>query len=82
MSREEVRSKILEILQGISPDVDFEHETKLIDDRILDSFSIIEALSQFMDTFGIEIDADDIEPENMNTLDAMTDLVCSRISGN
>ena len=36
--RVEFMEKLLEILKSIRDDVDFENETKLIDDEILDSF--------------------------------------------
>jgi hypothetical protein len=35
-----MRDQILEILTDIRPDIDFEKETKLIDDKILDRPSI------------------------------------------
>lgn len=67
--------KILEILKEIRPDVDFENETKLIDDNILDSFDIISIVGEFNDTFGIEINVEDLEPENFNTVSAMKELI-------
>ena len=67
--------KILEILQGIRSDVDFENEKKLIDDGILDSFDIIEIVSTFNDEFDIEIDVDELMPENFNTVEAMKQLI-------
>ena len=67
--------KILEILKDIRPDVDFEHETKLIDDEILDSFDIISIVGEFNDTFDIEINVEDLEPENFNTVAAMKELI-------
>ena len=67
--------KILDILQGIRSDVDFEKEKKLIDDGILDSFDIIEIVSTFNDEFDIEIDVDELMPENFNTIEAMKQLI-------
>ena len=67
--------KILEILQGIRTDVDFEKDKKLIDDGILDSFDIIEIVSTFNDEFDIEIDVDELMPENFNTIEAMKQLI-------
>ena len=67
--------KILEILKEIRPDVDFENETKLIDDNILDSFDIISIVGEFNDTFNIEINVEDLEPENFNTVEAMSELI-------
>lgn len=67
--------KILEILTGVRPDVDFENEKKLIDDEILDSFDIISIVGDFNDEFDIEIDVEDLEPENFNTIEAMQELI-------
>ena len=73
-----MREKILGILLEINPDIKYEEETRLIDDELLDSFSIIELIKNLMDEFEIELDADDIEPENLNSLDAICELVKSR----
>ena len=67
--------KILEILKEIRPDVDFENETKLIDDEILDSFDIISIVGEFNDAFDISIDVYDLEPDNFNTVAAMQELI-------
>ena len=49
-----MREQILEILQGIRPDVDFENEKLLIDDSVLDSFDIISIVGEFNDAFDID----------------------------
>ena len=67
--------KILEILQGIRVDVDFVNEKKLIDGGVLDSFDIISIVSEFNDVFDIEIDIDELEPHNFNTVEAMKELI-------
>lgn len=72
-----MREKVLEVLREVRSDVDFENETKLIDDGILDSFDIIAIVSELNERFDIEITADELEPENFNTLDAITSLVKS-----
>ena len=41
--------KLLELLAGIRPDVDFENETALIDDGILDSFDVVSIISALDD---------------------------------
>lgn len=67
--------KILSILQDIRPDVDFVNEKKLIDDGILESFDIIAIISTFNDEFDIEIDVDELVPDNFNTIEAMKQLI-------
>ena len=73
----QMREQVLEVLKGVRGDVDFEKETKLVDDGILDSFDIISIVSDLNDRFDVEITADELEPENFNTLDAIVALVGS-----
>lgn len=70
-----MKERILKLLEGIQPDIDFENETALIDDSLLESFDVIQIVTSLMDEFDISIDADDIEPENLNSLDAICAMV-------
>ncbi len=67
--------EILKILKDIRPDVDFVNEKKLIDDKVLDSFDIISIVADLNDHFDIEIDVEDLEPDNFNTVEAILELV-------
>ena len=70
-----MKEKVLELLESIQPDIDFENETALIDDSLLESFDVIQIVTGLMDEFEIYIDADDIEPENLNSLAAICAMV-------
>ena len=70
-----MKERILKLLEGIQPDIDFENETALIDNSLLESFDVIQIVTGLMDEFDISIDADDIEPENLNSLDAICAMV-------
>lgn len=70
-----MRDEILEILEDIRPDIDFESAEKLIDDKVLDSFDIISLIGELNDTFDVEININDLVPDNFNTVDAMVELV-------
>jgi len=67
--------KMLEILKSVRSDVDFENETKLIDDEILDSFDIVSIVGELCDAYDVTITVDDMEPENFNSAAAMLALV-------
>lgn len=77
-----MKEKILEILIDINSDVDYETETLLIDDGILDSFDIVSLVSELNSCFDINITVVDLVPENFNTLAAMTALVERLSNGN
>lgn len=70
-----MKEQLLKILKEVKPGVDFEKETKLIEDGILDSFDIISTVQEINDTFGVSIDVEDLEPANFNTADAMLELI-------
>lgn len=70
-----MKEEVLAVLQSVRQDVDFLTETKLIDDGVLDSFDIISIVSELNEKFDIDITADELEPENFNTLDAIVSLV-------
>lgn len=67
--------KLLEILKGIRPDVDFENETALIDDGILDSFDVVSIISELDDAFGVQVRINELDPENFNSVEAIWQLV-------
>lgn len=69
--------KILSILTAIRSDIDFEKETLLIDDGILDSFDIVSIVAELCEEYDITITADQLEPENFNSAAAMLNLVNS-----
>lgn len=73
-----MREKLLEILTEAVPGVDFETETALVDDEILESLDIVTIVSELNDAFDIEITVDDLVPENFNSLDAMLALLQAR----
>ena len=70
-----MREEVMAILTEIRKDVDFENETKLIDDSILASLDIMAIVGEFNDTFDVEISVEDLIPENFNSVDAMVALI-------
>lgn len=74
-----MRETILEILQGLHPDVTFEGNDALVDSKVLDSFDIVSLISELNDEFDIVITADKIIPENFNSVDALLALVESLV---
>lgn len=67
--------KLLEVLREIKDDVDFERETALVDDGLIDSLDLTQIIAGLDDAFGVHITTADIEPENFNSAEAMLALV-------
>ena len=53
----EERETILEILDELAPGADFEGCTTLVDDRVLDSLTIVALVAELEDAFDITIPA-------------------------
>lgn len=70
-----MRETILEILDEIVEDVDFEACTTLIDDGLLSSLDIIQLIGALNDEFDISIPATEIIPDNFNSVAAMEAMV-------
>ena len=66
---------LMEILEDVQPDVDFESCDTLIDDGMLDSFAILSIVSELEDLFEISVSPADIIPENFNTAQAIWAMV-------
>ena len=67
--------ELLNILAELHPDVDFETEAHLIDDKILDSFDIVTLVAEIDSTFDVAIPAEELVPENFNSAKALYALV-------
>ncbi len=67
--------ELLEILNEINSDIDYENEKALIDDGLLDSLDVVALVSELNDHYEIEIGLDDLIPENFNSLEAIQALI-------
>ncbi len=66
---------LIRIMSEVRPDLDFTKEDQLIDDGILDSFDIIAIVSEINDFFQIEMNVNDLLPENFNSAAALYELI-------
>ena len=73
-----MKEKLMNILAEVCPEVDFESETALIDDGLLESLDIVMIVTEVMQEFGVELTVDDLLPENFNSADALLALIESR----
>lgn len=67
--------RLIELLQEIKEDIDFENETALIDDELLDSFDILQLISAIDDEFEVSIPAAMIIPDNFNSAEALWNMI-------
>ena len=67
--------QLLNILAELHPEVDFETEEHLIDNKILDSFDIVTLVAEIDSEFDVQIPAVELTPENFNSAQALYALV-------
>lgn len=67
--------QLMSILEEMRPDIDFESETQLVTDRLLESFDIINLVSELDDEFDIKIKPADLIPENFDSVEAMWEMI-------
>ena len=67
--------KIIEILRDIDDSIEWEKEQGLIDRRLLDSFGVISLVSELEDSFMVEIEAGEMVPENVNSVEAIYEMI-------
>jgi len=80
MNPAELKKELLEILHESCPGVDFENETSLIDDEVIDSMDVVTIVSEIAGTFNLELSVEDIIPENFNSVDGMMGLIQRRLN--
>lgn len=73
--------KIMAILKELRPDVDFTAEKELIDGSVLNSFDILNLISELSDAYDIDIETDDIIPKNFNSVEAIYQLIQKVLAG-
>lgn len=53
-------------------------DTPLIESGIMDSMGVVEVVEFLEDEFGIEVDDDEIVPENMNSIGGLVQFVAAK----
>ena len=71
----EMEEKIIAILEGINPGADFSSSEDLIGDGLIDSFAVINLVSELEDEFDVEISVKDVVKENFKSVKAIAALI-------
>ncbi len=67
--------ELLDVLSNLFPDVDFETEDRLVDDKILDSYDLDSIVTEIEDQFEVTIPAEMVNADNFNSAESMYDLI-------
>ena len=71
----ETKTKIINLIKRLKNISEIDESLDLIDGGFLDSFDVINLISKLEQEFKIKIEGDEIIPENLNTIDAILNLV-------
>ncbi|WP_342549977.1 acyl carrier protein [Paenibacillus sp. FSL P2-0089] len=73
-----VRDTIAAVAKRLTSEVELDHA--LVDDLGIDSIQILELLAALEDTFGFELDVDDIRPESFRSVQAVLHFVERKVA--
>ena len=66
---------LMEILENLHPEIDFNTCETLIDDGLIDSFDIVTIIAEINEEYDVVIPAEEIVPDNFNSAKALYALI-------
>ncbi len=63
------------LLQEKYPTIDFDRETALVSDGLLDSLQVVELIAELEDVFGIEVTMEYIQPVHFESVESIWAMV-------
>lgn len=72
-----LKDEIITILNGVDDDIVSYEGSNMLDDGIIDSFTIMEIVNDLSDKLNVKITPSDITEENFKTVDAIVNFVSS-----
>lgn len=67
--------KVINILRKINEYVDWENENEILTKGVIDSVELLEVITELENEFNIEIDIDEISPENFDSVDSIVAMI-------
>lgn len=75
-----MHQKVVKMLKEISEGISFEYDSDLFAKGIIDSFAVVSMVAEIENEFDIELEAEDIIPENFQTVNAIIKLIEKRLN--
>lgn len=67
--------KLVDILQSLHPNFDFEQSRDFFMDGYLDSFDLTKLIVQLEDSYDIELDGEDVRADNFKNVEVLQQLL-------
>ena len=75
-----MKQEILELVRSVAEDIPDDTSVDLLEEGLIDSPIMLELIVAIEDKYEIEIDGDDINKENFNCIDSITELIKKYLS--
>jgi acyl carrier protein len=75
-----MHQKVVEMVKELSEGISFEDDSDLFVKGIIDSFAVVSMVAEIENEFNIELEAEDIIPENFQTINAITKLIEKKLN--
>ncbi len=79
MNKQEIKTKLYEILEDIKDESNFDENAPLISDGILDSLELINYLTQIEEEFGFEVPMEDLEEKHLGIIVNMVEYLANKL---
>lgn len=76
-----IRERVLEAISEVSDEIMENQDKDLLMNDIIDSFDIVAIMVELEEAFDIEIEAEDVTPDNFRTVDSIVEVVKRVIEG-
>ena len=76
----ETNDKVSQILKEVKPTKNLDGITDIVEGGYLDSFELMTLISMLSEAFDVEIEVDDIIPENFNSINAIVSMINIKLS--
>ncbi len=71
--------KLIGLVQELRPDITITEDLELLEEGILDSFDIINLIDRISDVYHIEIDPEELDPDNFANVKTIYDLIAKKM---
>lgn len=82
MESVELNTKILDVICKYNDDISKDKTVELLDEGYINSFDIVNIVSDLEDVFEVEILPEEILPENFHTIERISALIAHKLSNN
>ena len=74
-----IKNTISEIVRELAQNPDIKYDQTLLDDGLIDSLTTIELISILEEKFNIQIDSEELNHHNFNTINNIANLIEQKI---